>query len=355
MAGCVACLLVLAAVGSVRGESWPGARDGLVLFWACANRPAEVVDPQTGAGRILRLEPRGNARFGRFFDMDTRGGFFAAAGADAAVAAACAKTGQVTLEALVTPAGTSQAGPAVIMTCGPASDAGNFMLGQDRDRLILWLRTSAMPKAGAGAVTLAPLEAGRPQHILVTYQAGRLACYRDGEPAAAAAAVSGDLRPWTPQPLVFGADADGGRAWAGRLEGVAILSRFVGPEEAKSRFALAAARLKDRKAAPRVVVEAHRAAITPTPDPKAVAPYVRVMAAHEYEVDKVVEGRCDAQRILVAHWVILDGRILPSAWRAGGRCRLVLERFEDHPELESERLVMGNVKADLPLYFDLER
>ena len=346
---------VVLAAGAARGGEtpWPGIRDGLVLAWPCANRPGEVVDPETGARRLLRMELRGSARFGRFFEMDPRGGYFVAAGADDAVAAACKKTHQVTLEAMMTPADLQQAGPAAIIACGPAPDKGNFLLGQEGDRLVLRLRTSAA--SPAQPLTLARLEAGRPQHILVAYQPGRIACYRDGEPAAPAGAVSGDLAPWTPQTLAFGADPAGGSPWAGTLEGIAIYNRFVGPDEAKIRFAAAAARLKDRKTAERVVVEARLRTVTPTPAPEAVAPYVRAMAAHEYEVEKVLQGRCDAKGILAAHWVILDARILPAAWRVGDRYRLVLERFEDHPELESERLLMGKVKADLPLYFDLER
>jgi hypothetical protein len=95
--------------------------------------------------------------------------------------------------------------------------------------------------------------------------------------------------------------------------------------------------------------------MTPTPDPKSVAPYVRVLVVGEYEVEKVVEGRCDAKRILAARWAILDGRVVPIAATPGGRVRLVLERFDDHPELESERLIMTGVDGGLPLFLDTER
>jgi len=82
---------------------------------------------------------------------------------------------------------------------------------------------------------------------------------------------------------------------------------------------------------------------------------VRVLVAGEYEVEKVVEGRCDAKRILAAHWAILDSKVLPVVGTSGSRHRLVLERFDDHPELESERLVMTDVDGGLPLFVDTER
>ncbi|MCX5685066.1 MAG: hypothetical protein NT049_15485, partial [Planctomycetota bacterium] len=85
-------LAILAATtflaGAAAGEpAWPGSREGLVLVWRNSNRPAEVVDLQTGASRIFHVDAHSTARFGRFFEMDPRGGFFAAEGVQDAVAA----------------------------------------------------------------------------------------------------------------------------------------------------------------------------------------------------------------------------------------------------------------------------
>jgi len=313
-----------------------------------------MVDPATGTSRIFRVEPRGAARFGRFFEMDPRGGFFVGEGAEAAVVAACKKTQQLTLEALVAPSDLQQAGPAAILSLA-SPQACDLLLGQERDRLVLRLGTSSAAAGGGALVDLGPLEAGRPQHVLITYQPGRLACYRDGEAVALAAPVTGDFSTWSAAPLTFGAGPRGEKPWKGRLEGIAVYNRSMEPAEAKARFGPAAARVKGRTPAERVILEARLVAMTPTPDPKSVAPYVRVLVAGEYEVEKVAEGRCDAKRILVAHWAILDGRALPMAASAGAPQRLVLERFDDHPELDSERLIMTGVDGRLPLFFDTQR
>jgi len=358
------CLLLAALVGAGflaagvgAGEpppAWPGSRDGLVLAWRSSARPAEVIDPQTGDKRDFHVMPRAAARFGRFFEMDPRGGFFTAEGTEGAIAAACKKTHQLTLEAMIAPPDLKQSGPAAILSFASA-DACDFLLGQERDRLVLRLRTSAAGADGGPPLDLGPLEAGRLQHVLVSYQPGRLTCYRDGEAVAAAPAVAGDFSTWAPARLTFGACAAGERPWAGRLEGIALYSRAMEPAEAKARFALAAARVKGRTPAARVTVEARLVAMTPTPDLKSVAPYVRVLVAGEYEVEKIIEGRCEAKRILVAQWAILDSRAIPVAGTPGARQRLVLERFDDHPELDSERLVMSGVNERLPLFVDTER
>ena len=342
-------------VGAGAGEPpWPGSRDGLVLAWRCANRPAEVVDPATGSSRIFRVEPQGAARFGRFFEMDPRGGFFVGEGAEGAIVAACKKTQHLTLEAMIAPADLQESGPAAIISLA-SPQACDLLLGQERDRLVLRLGTSSAAAGGGTLADLGPLEAGRLQHVLITYQPGRLACYRDGEAAAVATPVSGDFSAWSAAPLTFGAGPAGEKPWKGRLEGIAVYNRFLEPAEAKARFGPAAARVKGRTAAERVTLEARLVAMTPTPDPKSVAPYVRVLVAGEYEVEKVVEGRCDAKRILAAHWAILGGRVLPAAASPGARQRLALERFDDHPELESERLIMTGVDVTLPLFLDTER
>jgi hypothetical protein len=345
----------LLAGGAAAGEPpWPGSREGLVLVWRNSNRPAETIDPQSGASRIFRVEARSTARFGRFFEMDPRGGFFSGEGAQDAIAAACKKSNQLTLEAMIAPPDLQQAGPAAIISFASAETC-DFLLGQQRERLVLRLRTSAAGAGGETLVDLGPLEAGRLQHVLISYQPERLTCYRDGQAVSVAPPVTGDFSAWTPARLTFGAGPVGERPWKGRIEGIALYNRFMEPAEAKARFGLAAARVKGRTPAERVIVEVRLLTLTPTPDIKSVAPYVRVLVAGEYAVEKVVEGRCDAKRILVAHWAILDSKNLPAVGATGAHLRLVLERFDDHPELESERLVMTDVDGGLPLFVDTER
>ncbi|HXV63995.1 MAG TPA: hypothetical protein VEK15_25070, partial [Vicinamibacteria bacterium] len=75
--------------------------------------------------------------------------------------------------------------------------------------------------------------------------------------------------------------------------------------------------------------------------------------AMEYSVLDVIEGSYDAAKILAAHWVIRDERMLDDAKRSkGDRFRLTLEPYDDHPELEGQRLVMETDDFLLPLYYD---
>jgi hypothetical protein len=298
--------------------------------------------------RICRVEAHGRAVFGRYFEMDCAGGDFAADGMDAAALESPRRTGRLSVEALITPAAAEPRGTGRIITIARGTEEPCFALGQQGDRLVLRMRTL---QAGAGGreVDLGKVVPGRAVHVIASYASGRLACYLGGEAVVPAADLGGDLSAWAPERLVFGGD------WAGRIENVAIYNRAISVDEAAKHCAASVAVLKDRKPAERLVIEARLVELAATPDPKTIAPYVRALVAGTYDVEKVVEGRCDQRRIQVARWAILDRTVLPPARRTGERYRVVVERFEDHPELESERLVMDSAKADVPLYYDLER
>ena len=106
----------------------------------------------------------------------------------------------------------------------------------------------------------------------------------------------------------------------------------------------------------RLVVEARTRSDVPVPTPQSIAPYRNGLQALEYEVLDVIEGRYDADILVIAHWVIRDREVLPEAERpAGTTHRLTVELYDNHPELEGERLVMDSTAFTLPLYYDVGR
>ena len=106
----------------------------------------------------------------------------------------------------------------------------------------------------------------------------------------------------------------------------------------------------------RVVVETRLVKSPAIPSPESIEPYRHALVVHEYEVVRVMEGSYGEGRILVAHWVIRDRKVLPNARRpAGSTQRLTVERFDAHPELEGERLISASDTPKLPLYYDPAR
>ncbi len=103
-----------------------------------------------------------------------------------------------------------------------------------------------------------------------------------------------------------------------------------------------------------LTARAVRSAVVPTP--RDILPYRHALVAIPFEVLEVVEGTYEFPTVLVAWWAIRDGEILPDAARSAGSIRqLTLGRYDDHPELEGQRLLMQTDDYTLPLYYDSDR
>ena len=113
--------------------------------------------------------------------------------------------------------------------------------------------------------------------------------------------------------------------------------------------------VSDATASARLVVDVRVRQHSPVPTPQSIAPYKHGLQALEYDVIEVIEGVYGESTLVVAHWVIRDGAVLESAARpAAWTDRLTVERYDTHPELEGQRLVMDSNAFTLPLYYDLD-
>jgi hypothetical protein len=107
--------------------------------------------------------------------------------------------------------------------------------------------------------------------------------------------------------------------------------------------------------ADRVVVEARMVTSAAIPSPRSIAPYRNALVANVYEVVKVVEGKYSEGRIVIAQWAIRDAAVLEEARQrvVGSVVRLTVERYEAHPELEGERLIVAPGAPDMPMFYDV--
>lgn len=344
-------------------------RRGLVFLWqstAAENRVAPG-----SASEVL--QPHGRAWTDRHGALALGGGSFSAGdGSAARLAAALQAKHQWTIALLVSPASLAESGPLVAFSDGPRGR--NFVLRQEGDRILLDLRTSDSAKEGT-PVTVAKLPSTAPAHLALTFSPGRLDAFVDGvrgPGAAATIALPGDLFPWRPRPLGFGAEPGGSARWHGTLSEIALWNRPLTPPEVVTEAARVRAVVKARTSVPRTVVEARLVAASPAPSLDEISPYREALVVDEYEVVKQLAGPplaplaplapmapmaprapAAAQRLRVVRWAILDGQPIPAP-AAGASHRLVLEPFAAQPQLESfflaDRLP---ARAGQALYFDL--
>ena len=327
---------------------WPGDPRGLVFVWQDAAAQNEILDARGKVERICRVRAHGRAKFGRFDVMDVTGGSFVAEDLGSTIANACRATGQFTLEAVVTPAASDQT--ALVISSRSRQGESDFALRQSGDRFTADL--AATPESVRGDAGRA--QEGKPAHVVVTRTANQLTTYVNGKQVSIEQLSGSKPTDWTADEMRFGSSEAEESQWAGAIEGVAVYSRALPADEVAQHFRLHQSRVAGREPAERVVVDARLVATSSTPTPEEIAPYERALAVYTYEVQNVVEGDCQDKRIQVAHWVIMDRRTLPNERQRGQQMRLVLEEFEDHEQLESERLVSDSEEYDLPLYYDVE-
>ena len=358
-------------VGDGTGEPWPGAptsqlaahrdawppdRSGLAFVWQNAAKANAVAGRDAKDVRVCRVLPRGVAKPGHHHDMLLEGGVFLAdEKSSREVMKRCAASGEISLEATVTPSSLRDEGSRTILAVASPGGSAALSVRQDGARVTA-LVGDAHAALKRQPIELFTLRAARPHHVLVSYVPARrdanLVCHLDGARVLATAAPRISLARWTRARLSFGGVESGGARWTGRIEGVAVYDRAVDGGRARRHHRAYAHVIADRELPERVVLRGVRTAVSTLPDP---GPYPLALIVDAYAVQKVESGTLDAERILVAHWGVLNGRPQRDvASRGDGRAlRLVLEPFSAHPELKDLKLVDDVCEFDLPLYYDV--
>ena len=343
---------------TVKPLSWPVSRERLAFLWENSKKPNLIADVSTKSERSFALKACDEAYFNRDFGMRIANGAFLVEGADDNLLAACKQSNQLTIEATILPENLKQQGPARIISFSSDTSTRNFTLGQQDDKLVLRLRTPQTGLSGTNPqVDLCTLSTTEPNHIIVTYSPGKLTCYRNGQEVLKSDLVKGDFSNWTPQHLLFGDEWGGGRRWNGTLEGIALYSRALTSDEARTSYEQQKNMRMARKPVAQLEVQAKLVGRSKTPTLKEIQPYRQALVTYEYEVEKVLSGKYQPKKIRVAHWGLLDGKELPiTQVKQGTSTRLLLEPFSENKQLESIYLSDTlEENFDLEPYFSVGR
>lgn len=337
-------------------DEWPGSQTGLLFAWANRREKNEVTEPDGSGVRRCHGLCHGEARIGPNWELDLLRGSFRPEGVDDLLLKSCVGTAELTVEAVIRPANVTQGGPARIVSFSTNASSRNFTLGQEKTDLVMRLRT---PQTGGNGtspqVKLCQVEAGRLYHVLVAYRPGEMTCYLDGKQVLSTDAVRGDFSNWQPHHLVFGDEFDGGRDWAGTLEGVSIYDRCVDAKEARRHYELYKPRLRKRADPAAMELTAKLVEKSATPDPKDIPPYRRCLSECVYDVAGKLPQGVESRRIAVSHWGILDGKVLPDERKVGETYKLKVVPFESQPQLEAELRCIDHAELDAPCFYDVAR
>ena len=146
-----------------------------------------------------------------------------------------------------------------------------------------------------------------------------------------------------------------GSGWNGLLERVALYTGVLNDQEIKQTVQLFANMQESVNVIKPIAVRAELVSASSVPAPEDILPYRRGLVVNEYHIVEVLQGNIQDKDILVAHWVILDGKSLPETERTVGKVyELHLDSFDNRPELEGERLSMDSDNLLLTMYYDLD-
>lgn len=328
-------------------KPWPSVTDELVFAWDHAKRTAPL--PKAPAA----LTPKALATWSRYFGMDVTGGLFEAdPAASAPVGTACAASSAWSIELILT---ERPAQPPVSVRLAA------LMLPDGREAFALYrvdrklvLRVLLGGTEGRPALvypvvlTNLAIESDRPGHLVISLRNNRLSCWLDGQMQKEWQLENSGLAAWGAGQLTFGDPQPYGTVWSGSLERIAIWSRALVDEEIRQAAATAeqwtSARTKPNRMKAKAVLAAVPELPQPLPD--------QLLNITVWDVQQVTLGQVEGKRIAVADWSRLHGQPVPSTLPSAGQAAdLLLETWEDHPELESIPTAAAPGAASLPLYF----
>lgn len=331
------------------GEKWPAVKDGLLFLWKnsrLGNAPAQ--DRLGGQPAMAALS--GEAFFGPEYELVLRNGSARIDGYDRALAEGIKAAGAFSLEFVLSAEGPDQTGTHDLVSLASGGGRINFTVREERGQLVLLLRGSRTEATGL-RVPLFACEPGRKTHVLVSYDGSSFACYANGRKVSGSGLEVGSLDAWNDDAkLVFGESGHGETsAWSGSIEGVAIYARALHETEASRHAALFRDILQRRPKRESWRVEAELVARRPAPRAEDIAPYRRALVVNRYKLTAGDLPLETDRTFLLAEWALLDGRE-PESFRrnkVGSKRALKLQRFDDHPQLQSERLISEPDEMDI--------
>lgn len=147
------------------------------------------------------------------------------------------RSGELTVEAWVTPADDRQSGPARIVTLSKSGVQRNFTLGQDGNKYDARLRTTKTSDNGIPSITTGKTVRPRQTHVVYTRdRSGAAKIYVDGK-VTQQKNVSGNLNKWDASyRLALANELSDDRQWRGTFHLVAVYSRDLSAREVSQNF-----------------------------------------------------------------------------------------------------------------------
>jgi len=212
---------------------------GLQALYRFQEGSGTTVNDVSGVGTPLNLDISGDTTWSATGLTLNSNSLITSTGAASKVIDAVTTSNAITVEAWITPANTTQTGPARIVSLSLDPYSRNFTLGQEGDRYDMRLRTTGtsnngIPSVGTAVGTLTPAQT----HIVYTRDAsGVVNFYKDGI-LLSTSNTSGDMSNWdNSYRLALANELSADRGWLGSLHLVALYNRALSGTDVAQNFA----------------------------------------------------------------------------------------------------------------------
>jgi Concanavalin A-like lectin/glucanases superfamily/WD40-like Beta Propeller Repeat len=327
-------------------SDWPLHHDGLVFLWENGRESNLIKSSGVSQSHTLQLTRR--ARLDRDYALELGCGGAVVDGLAKNLALQPRSTREFALEAVIKPASAEESGRIIATVRSDGRE--HLVLHQEKGTLFLHFPDATHVRGQS--IELVRIPPATPSHVLISYAKNVLTCVINGNDIWRRE-VGLDLGEWEMQKVEFGSPSPESLEWGGTIEGVAIYSRRFSDEDARESAARYCQRLSQRASAQQVEAELRLVATSKVPSLVEILPYTAALAVSEFEVVDAIAGELPERRIRVARWAIQDGQ---TVHRADAQTRLVLEPFDDNPQLEGIYLADTlDENFDIPFYYDVTR
>ncbi len=343
-----------AIINDNQGVEWPGNREQLLFLWQDGMAENKLSDASLLGFSQFRVTPTQRARFNRYLEMDLQGASFTASLPGKKLAAVLGKQEGMGLELLFTPAATTKSDEGQILAIHSAPGREFLTISQDSASIVI---TVFLRGKEVGRMVVADsLQKKRPEHLFLRLSTKVLQLYVNGTLKESVPLQQNPLTGFKDIELQFGNPQQGTTGLQGSLSHIAIYAGLESESRITQQAHMVTGDLEARKVPGSVLIDAELVEASSVPAPDSLGAYSRALVVNRYRVSKLRQGSYPEKEILVAQWAVLDRTILPetAGFVPGKSVKIRVEKFDDHPELEGERLMMDMFDPDLEIYYQVD-
>jgi len=333
---------------------WPSGKKNLVFVWQDVLAENKLDETSPLGFNQFRVTAKNSARFNRFLEMDLHGAGFVADWPAKKVADVFRNNQTMSLELLFTPkaTGIEENGPVVqIREKGKTSAV---ILLQQGENLVLKISTPGQPVVWETVSEV--FKPNLPVHLFIDLQKEAINIYVDGRKLVER--VTRELFFTTSQDveLFFGQTEASAKGIHGAISHVALYSGAISEKNRAGNVRIVTGELEARKVGESFSFTGELIEGSKVPAPDDLGAYRRALVVNRYKILDSTQKNISSKEILVAQWAVLDREVLPETekFSIGYTTELKVEKFDEHPELEGERLMMDMFDPDLDFFYQVD-